>query len=60
VADITENVKGYMETIHQGIDEAKAIAHNQAQATEAVLGDLNTLADVSDRLQQLAHDLFSL
>jgi methyl-accepting chemotaxis protein len=49
-----------METIHQGIDEAKAIAHNQAQATEAVLGALNTLADVSDRLQQLAHDLFSL
>ncbi|HHX74287.1 MAG TPA: chemotaxis protein [Firmicutes bacterium] len=60
VADITENVKGYMQTIHQGIDEAKAIAHSQAQATEAVLGALNTLADVSNRLQQLAHNLFSI
>lgn len=60
VADITENVKGYMQTIHQGIDEAKAIAHSQAQATEAVLGALNTLADVSNRLQQLTHNLFSI
>jgi len=60
IADITHNVKKYMQDIHGGIDQSKLIAQNQVAATEEVLSALETLADVSVRLRQLSRNLLQL
>ncbi|MBS3886544.1 MAG: hypothetical protein KGZ41_07210 [Dethiobacter sp.] len=60
IGTITNSVKNYMQTINQGIKESGLIAQSQAAASEEVLAALESLADVSKRLHQLADDLLKL
>ncbi|EEG78768.1 methyl-accepting chemotaxis protein [Dethiobacter alkaliphilus] len=60
IGTITSTVKDYMSTINNGIKESGLIAQSQAAATEETLAALESLADVSQRLQKLSADLLKL
>lgn len=60
IAVITQTVMDNMSVINSGIREAVVTAQSQAAATEEVLASLESLADVSSRLQQLADNLIKL
>jgi methyl-accepting chemotaxis protein len=60
ISGITQIVMDNMSVINSGIREAVATAQSQAAATEEVLASLESLADVSNRLNQLADNLIKL
>ncbi|MDW7651385.1 MAG: methyl-accepting chemotaxis protein [Bacillota bacterium] len=60
IGSITTTVKESMQSINGGIREAGLIAQSQAAATEEVLAALETLAEVSQRLNRLSDELLKL
>ena len=60
IGTITSTVKDYMTTINNGIKESTLVAQSQAAATEETLAGLESMADVSQKLQQLSLDLLKL
>lgn len=60
IGKITATVKESMQSINGGIKESGLIAQSQAAATEEVLAALETLADVSQKLNKLSDELLKL
>jgi methyl-accepting chemotaxis protein len=60
IGSITATVKESMQSINSGIKESGLIAQSQAAASEEVLAALETLADVSQRLNKLSDELLKL
>ncbi|NLP37626.1 MAG: hypothetical protein GX357_08245 [Firmicutes bacterium] len=60
IAKITRSIVQSMENIHTGIAQSKDVARSQVEAAEEVLTTLETLADVSLQLRELANNLLSM